>query len=75
MKIRLLSRLEKSVLEKFRKPSESLLFSIILFKIIFFYKEEKENEENENNLNFQIIDERNENIKRFINVNYLRSLS
>ena len=51
------------MLKKFRKPSELLLFSIILLKIILFYKEEKENEKNENNLNFRIIDEKNENIK------------
>ena len=63
------------MLKKFRKPPESLLFSIILFKIIFFCKEEKKNEENENDLNFRIINERDENIKRFINVNCFRSLS
>ena len=74
MKIRLLSKLEKPILEKFRKPPKSLLFPVILFKIIFLYKEEKKNEENENNLNFRIVNERDENIKRFINVNYLRSL-
>ena len=80
MKIRLLSRLKKSMLAKFRKSLKSLLFSIILLKIILFYKEEKKNEKNENNLNFRIINERNENIKlfdinRFINVNYRRFLS
>ena len=62
------------MLEKFRKPFKSLLFSVILFKIILFYKKEKKNEEDENNLNFRIVNERNENIKRFINVNCLRSL-
>ena len=67
------------MLKKFRKPSELLLFSIILLKIILFYKEEKKNEENENNLNFRIVDERDKNIKRFnikrlVNVNCRRSL-
>ena len=52
MKVRLLSKLKKSMLKKFRKSPKSLLFSTILFKIIFFYKEEKKDEENENNLNF-----------------------
>ena len=61
------------MLEKFRKSSESLLFSIILSKIVFFYKEEKKDEENENDLDFRIVDERGENIERFVNVNYLRS--
>ena len=80
MKIRLLSKLRKPILKKFRKPSESLLFSIILLKIIFLYKKEKENEKNENKLNFQIVNERNENIKRlnikrFININCRRFLS
>ena len=62
------------MLEKFRKPSESLLFSIILLKIVFLYREKKKNEKNENDLNFRIVDERGESIKRFINVNYLRFL-
>ena len=62
------------MLEKFRKPSELLLFSIILLKIILFYKEEKENKENENNLNFRIVNERDKNIKRFMNINCRRSL-
>ena len=52
------------MLTKFRKPSKSLLFSVNLLKIIFFYKKEKENEENKNDLNFRIVDERDENIKR-----------
>ena len=63
------------MLEKFRKPPESLLFSIILFKIILFYKKKKKNEENENNLNFRIVDEKDENIKRFMNINCFHSLS
>ena len=79
MIIRLLSKLKKSILEKFRKPLESLLFSIILLKIILFCRKEKKNEENENNLNFRIVDERNENIKRlnikrFMNINCRYSL-
>ena len=53
------------MLKKFRKPSESLLFSIILFKIILFYKEKKKDEENVNDLNFRIVDERGESIERF----------
>ena len=57
------------MLKKFQKSSESLLFSIILLKIILFYKKEKENE---SNLNFRIVDERDENIKRLINVNCRR---
>ena len=61
--------------KKFRKPPKLLLFSIILFKIILFCKEEKKDEENENNLNFRIVNERGENIERFMNVNYLRFLS
>ena len=76
MKVRLLSKLEKSMLEKFRKPFESLLFSIILLKIISFFKEE---EKDESDLNFEIIDERDEsikrlNIKRLMNVNCRRFL-
>ena len=62
------------MLKKFRKPPKSSLFLIILFKIILFCKEEEENEKNENNLNFRIVNERDESIKRFINVNYLHSL-
>ena len=63
------------MLKKFRKPPELLLFLIILFKIVFFYKEEKKNEENKSDLNFRIINEKDENIKRLMNVNYLRSFS
>ena len=68
------------MLTKFRKSFISLLFSIILFKIILFCKKEKKDEENENNLNFRIVDERNENIKRLnikrsVNVNCRRSFS
>ena len=73
MKIRLLSKLRKPMLKKFRKPFKSLLFSIILLKIVFFYKEEKENKENENDLNFRIVNEKDESIKRLMNVNYRRS--
>ena len=80
MKIRLLSRLKKPILTKFRKPPESLLFLIILLKIIFLYREEKKNEKNKNDLNFWIVDERDKNIKRFdikrfMNVNRRYSLS
>ena len=64
MKVRLLSRLEKPILKKFRKPSELLLFSVILLKIILFYKKEKKNEKNENDLNFRIINNSGENIER-----------
>ena len=53
------------MLTKFRKPPESLLFSIILLKIILFCREEKKNEKNENNLNFRIVNEKNESIKQF----------
>ena len=68
------------MLTKFRKPLELLLFSIILLKIILVYKKEKKNEENEDDLNFQIVDEKNENIKRLnikrlVNINYRRSFS
>ena len=56
------------MLKKFRKSSESLLFSV-LFKIIFFYKKEKKNEEDENDLNFRIVNERDEKIRRLMNVN------
>ena len=67
------------MLTKFRKPSKSLLFPIILLKTILFYKKEKKNEENENNLNFRIVNERDKNIgrldiKRFMNVNCRRFL-
>ena len=66
------------MLKKFRKSSESLLFSIILLKVIFLYEKEKKNEENENNLNFRIVNERDKsikrlNIKRFMNINCRRS--
>ena len=63
------------MLKKFRKPSESLLFSIILLKIILFCKKEKKDEENKSDLNFRIVNEKDENIKRFININYRCSLS
>ena len=67
------------MLKKFRKPFESLLFSIILLKIILFCRKEKKNEKNENDLNFRIVDERNKNlkrldIKRLMNINCRRSL-
>ena len=75
MKIRLLSKLEKPMLEKFRKPFKSLLFSIILFKIILLYKKEKKNEKDESDLNFRIVDEKGESIERLINVNCLYFLS
>ena len=65
MKVRLLSKLKKQMLAKFRKPPESLLFSVILLKIILFCKKEKKNEENENDLNFRIVNERDESIRRF----------
>ena len=76
----MLSKLKKSMLKKFRKPPESLLFSIILSKIILFYKKEKKDEENENDLNFRIVNEKDENIERFnikrlINVNCRRFFS
>ena len=58
------------MLKKFRNPLKSLLFPMILLKTIFFCKEKKKNEENKNNLNFRIVDEKNEKIKRFVNVNY-----
>ena len=61
------------MLKKFRKSPESLLFSIILFKIILFYKEEEEDEENENNLNFRIVNEKDERIERLMSVNCRRS--
>ena len=53
------------MLKKFRKSFESLLISIILLKIILFCKEEKKDEENKSDLNFRIVDERDENIERF----------
>ena len=58
------------MLEKFRKPFKLLLFPIILLKIILFYKEEKKNKENKNDLNSRIVNKRDENIKRLVNVNY-----
>ena len=65
------------MLTKFRKSFIILLFSIILFKIVLFYKKEKKDEENENDLDFRIVDEKNESIKRFdirrlVNVNCRR---
>ena len=71
----MLSRLEKSVLKNFRKSPELLLFSVILLKIIFFYKKDDKNEENKNDLNFRIVNERGEKIKRLMNVNCYYSFS
>ena len=49
------------MLAKFRKPPISLLFSVILSNS---YKEEKKEKDDESDLNFRIVDERGENIKR-----------
>ena len=65
------------MLKKIRKPFKLLLFSIILLKIILFYKKEKKNEENENNLNFRIVNEKDKSIRRLnivkinIKINYM----
>ena len=56
------------MLKKLRNPSKLLLFSIILFKISLSYREKKKNEKNENDLNFRIVNEKNEKIER-LNVN------
>ena len=66
--------IKKPILKKFRNSFELLLFSIILLKIVFFYKKEKKNEGNKNDLYFRIVNEKNERIKRFISVNYRYSL-
>ena len=67
--------IKKPILEKLRNPPELILFSIILLKIIFFCREEKENVKiNKSNLSFRIVDEKNEKIKLFnVNVSYLYS--
>ena len=77
MKTRLFPGLTKPILTKFRKPLILLLFSIILSNL---YKEEKKEKNNENNLNFHIVDEKNESIKRLdikrlVNINELFTLN
>ena len=68
-KIRL-SRLKKPILKKLRNPLKSLLFSIILLKIILLgekeenFKLSKNKKDVKNDLNFRIINEKSEEIKR-----------
>ena len=73
-KVRLLSRLRKSILKKLRNSLRLLLFSIILLKITFLdekkgnFKSLKDKKDVKNDLNFRIVDEKNKGIKR-LNVN------
>ena len=78
-KIRL-SKLKKSILKKLRNSSKLLLFSIILLifllKITLLsekkgnFKSLKDKKNIKNDLNFRIVDEKSEKIKRFnININ------
>ena len=72
----MLPKLRKSILKKLRNLLKLLLFSIILSKITLS-NEKKENlkslkdkKDAKNDLDFRIIDEKNERIKRFdISVN------
>ena len=67
----MLPKLRKSILKKLRNLLKLLLFSIILSKITLS-NEKKENlkslkdkKDAKNDLDFRIIDEKNERIKRF----------
>ena len=71
-----LSKLRKSILKKLRNSSESLLFSIILLKIILLnekegnFKSSKNKENAKSDLDFRIADEENKRIKHLnVNVN------
>ena len=71
-----LSKLRKSILKKLRNSSESLLFSIILLKIILLnekegnFKSSKNKEDAKSDLDFRIVDEENKRIKHLnVNVN------
>ena len=65
-----MSELRKSILKKLRNLLKSLLFSIILLKIVLSdgkggnFKSSKNKEDVENDLNFRIVDEKSEEIKR-----------
>ena len=69
-----MSRLGKSILKKLRNSLKLLLFLIILLKIILFdekeknFKSLKDKKNVKSDLNFRIVDEKSEKIKR-LNVN------
>ena len=72
----MLSELKKSILKKLRNSLKSLLFSIILLKITLFdekgenFKSLKDKKDVKNDLNFRIINEKSEKIKRLdVNIN------
>ena len=72
----MLSKLKKSILKKLRNSSKLLLFLIILLKIILLdekkenFKSLKDKKDVKNDLNFRIVNEKSEKIKRLnVNVN------
>ena len=75
-KIRLLSKLKKSILKQLRNSLKSLLFLIILLKITLLnekkrnFKSLKNKENIKDDLDFRIANKENEKIKRFnMNIN------
>ena len=67
--------LKKTDIKEISKPVRIIIIFDYLFKITFFYKKEKKTKEKKNDLNFRIVDEKGERIKRFINVICRRSFS